>query len=361
MRLGLFCLMIVIGNLKVSSAFSPMGNVSANKKDSRLMNEGGDNNGNLFDCELDRRSLLAQSTAAIVGMSSLPKISNAAVGSLPEFADTNAIVQGITLNVADKSQQDAMVKFLEDAFDFKILRQIKAGPNSDTWMGFGPEELSIPSNFEIPVSSFAEYGGHASIHIRYDAQDSNVYYKNGDNAPGDNIAFLQIGVPTYRVSQMVKNGGNVLDAYGYVNVVSPCGFPMRSIVGISPDPIMMVAINCQDVQRSRAFYEKLGFVEQEYPYARPSKGTGQFEPPQPPQSVYLAPSPNCMGVLLLQSKNKRKGVTPNPVVRSLNIVYKPSEDTTASEDEIFFSDPSGIGISLQTVEQFEKEQSITKA
>mmetsp|Transcript_14520 Transcript_14520/g.17514 ORF Transcript_14520/g.17514 Transcript_14520/m.17514 type:complete len:255 (+) Transcript_14520:1-765(+) len=254
-----------------------------------------------------------------------------------------------------------MVKFLEDAFDFKILRQIKAGPNSDTWMGFGPEELSIPSNFEIPVSSFAEYGGHASIHIRYDAQDSNVYYKNGDNAPGDNIAFLQIGVPTYRVSQMVKNGGNVLDAYGYVNVVSPCGFPMRSIVGISPDPIMMVAINCQDVQRSRAFYEKLGFVEQEYPYARPSKGTGQFEPPQPPQSVYLAPSPNCMGVLLLQSKNKRKGVTPNPVVRSLNIVYKPSEDTTASEDEIFFSDPSGIGISLQTVEQFEKEQSITKA
>ena len=61
---------------------------------------------------------------------------------------------------------------------------------------------------------------------------------------------------------MVKNGGNVLDAYGLVNVISPCGLPMRSIVGISPDPIMFVALNCQDVQASKIFYNQLGFVEQ---------------------------------------------------------------------------------------------------
>ena len=30
-----------------------------------------------------------------------------------------------------------------------------------------------------------------------------------------------VGVPSYRVSQMVSNGGNILDAYGFVNVVSP--------------------------------------------------------------------------------------------------------------------------------------------
>ncbi len=58
-------------------------------------------------------------------------------------------------------------------------------------MGFGPEQLSIPSDFEIPVSSFAKYGGHASIHIRYDSSSTNVYYNKGDNAPGDNIAYLQ--------------------------------------------------------------------------------------------------------------------------------------------------------------------------
>jgi len=61
---------------------------------------------------------------------------------------------------------------------------------------------------------------------------------------------------------MVKNGGSVLDAYGIVNVISPAGLPMRGIVGIWPDPIMFVAVRCQDVQKSRVFYEQLGFVEQ---------------------------------------------------------------------------------------------------
>ena len=61
---------------------------------------------------------------------------------------------------------------------------------------------------------------------------------------------------------MVAAGGKILDAYGLVNVVSPSGLPMRGIVGISPDPIMFVAINSADVQKSREFYEKLGLVEQ---------------------------------------------------------------------------------------------------
>jgi hypothetical protein len=72
----------------------------------------------------------------------------------------------------------------------------------------------------------------------------------------------KVGVPGYRVSQMVAAGGNILDAYGLVNVVSPSGLPIRGIVGISPDPIMLVAINCKDVQKSKAFYEQLGFMEQ---------------------------------------------------------------------------------------------------
>jgi len=61
---------------------------------------------------------------------------------------------------------------------------------------------------------------------------------------------------------MVAAGGNILDAYGLVNVVSPCGLPMRGIVGISPDPIMLLALNCDNVKESALFYEKLGFSEQ---------------------------------------------------------------------------------------------------
>jgi hypothetical protein len=61
---------------------------------------------------------------------------------------------------------------------------------------------------------------------------------------------------------MVAAGGDILDAYGLVNVVAPSGLPMRGIVGISPDPIMFVAINCESVKESALFYEKLGFAEQ---------------------------------------------------------------------------------------------------
>ncbi len=71
-----------------------------------------------------------------------------------------------------------------------------------------------------------------------------------------------MAVPEYRISQMTQSGGNIIDAFGYVNVVSPSGLPMRGIVGISPDPIMFVAINCIDIKQSKAFYQQLGFVEQ---------------------------------------------------------------------------------------------------
>jgi len=43
----------------------------------------------------------------------------------------------------------------------------------------------------LPVSSFNEYGGHAAIHVRYDAKVATPLYRQGENAPGDNIAFLQ--------------------------------------------------------------------------------------------------------------------------------------------------------------------------
>jgi hypothetical protein len=98
--------------------------------------------------------------------------------------------------------------------------------------------------------------------VSYDSKTSVVNYRTGADAPGDNVAYLQVGVPTYRISQMVKNGANVVDAYGIVNVVSPCGLPMRGIVGIAPDPMMFVALNSQDMAASKAFYNRLGFVEQ---------------------------------------------------------------------------------------------------
>ena len=167
-----------------------------------------------------------------------------------------------------------------------------------------------------------------------------------------------MGVPGYRISQMVANGGKILDAYGLINVVSPAGLPIRGVVGIAPDPIMYVAINCQDVNESKDFYEKLGFVEQEVPYSRPSKGTTMFEPAPPKNACYMSPSPNCMGVLLLQGKKKKK-ITPNPVIGSLNVIYNPSSEE-GSEQELRLKDPSGVPVRFQSASTFTKVEKMTR-
>jgi hypothetical protein len=175
-----------------------------------------------------------------------------------------------------------------------------------------------------------------------------------------------VGVPGYRISQMVATGGKILDAYGLVNVVSPTGLPIRGVVGISPDPIMFVAINCKDPKESKVFYEQLGFTEQDVPYSRPSKGTTMFEPAPPKGSYYMAPSSNCMGVLLLPTTRKKKIITPNPVVESLNIVYTPSTtsieggSTGGSVGEMRLQDPSGVTIRFQSVADFTAEEKITR-
>jgi len=230
-----------------------------------------------------RRSILHQggllatsivTTTAIAATTTVafPQRANAALGTLPEFSDANAIVQSLTIDVTDKDQYAQTIQFFLDGFDgMKVLRERTRGGGAavkDTWLGFGPETLSIPPTFELPVSSFSQYGGHAAIHVRYDPKSTAILYKpssgefNNEPAPGDNVAYLQIGVAQYRISQMVKNGGNVLDAYGWVNVVSPAGLPIRAIVGVSPDPMMFLAVNCADVKKSEEFYAKLGFVRQ---------------------------------------------------------------------------------------------------
>eukprot|EP00536_Pseudo-nitzschia_multiseries_P006360 jgi/Psemu1/192997/e_gw1.134.48.1 len=323
----------------------------------------------IWDCDEDdtgvqsRRKMMEKtvalaSAAFLSASTSFPEASSAAVGTLPEFSETNAIVQGLTINVADASQQQTMIDFLVGAFDFQVQRQRIQGNVEETWLGFGPEQLSVPDDFELPVSAFGKYGGHASINVRYDSQTTTPFYRQGDDAPGDSIAYLSLGVPGYRISKMTANGGKILDAYGLINVVSPAGLPIRGVVGIAPDPIMYVAINCQDVSQSKEFYEKLGFVEQAVPYSRPSKGTTMFEPAPPKNSYYMSPSPNCMGVLLLQGKKKR-AITPNPVVDSLNIVYNPSSEETTGE-EMVLNDPSGIPIRFQPASTFTKIEKMTR-
>lgn len=266
--------------------------------------------------------------------------------------------------MADQTQLDAMITFLKEGFDCKILRRRIRGTVEEVWLGFGPEQASIPSGWRPGVLSFSEYGGHSSIALVCDSSKSSVYYNVGDPAPGDNIAYLQLAVPGYRISKMVAAGGNILDAYGHVDVVSPTGLPIRGIVGIAPDPIMLVAINCVDVQASKTFYQQLGFIERDVPYARPSQGATVFEPAPPAKSVFMKPATSGMGVLLIPIERRKKraavkSVSVNPVVESLSIVFSPAGD--GNDDSVDpLIDPSGVGIAFQSVRKFQKEEKVSR-
>ena len=69
------------------------------------------------DCmETTRRSVLTKALTSVVAgggmILSSTDLASAAVGELPEFSETNAILQGLTVNVADPSQQNDMIDFL---------------------------------------------------------------------------------------------------------------------------------------------------------------------------------------------------------------------------------------------------------
>jgi hypothetical protein len=71
--------------------------------------------------------------------------------------------------------------------------------------------------------------------------------------------------------------------------------------------------------------------------------------------MYLSPSPNSMGVLLLQAKDKRKAVAPNKSVRGLSIVYAPSEGG-AGGGSMELTDPSSVPIVFTSVQSFEEQE-----
>lgn len=95
--------------------------------------------GNAEDTESEsssrRRDLLhsaAVTSGSILLGGANPMSVDAAVGTLPEFADSDAIIQGVTVKVADESQQAAMIDFLVNGFDFEILRKRLKDPVEET-------------------------------------------------------------------------------------------------------------------------------------------------------------------------------------------------------------------------------------
>ena len=74
-----------------------------------------------------------------------------------------------------------------------------------------------------------------------------------------------------------------------------------------------------------------------------------------------------MGILLLQNKKRKQAVVPNPVLRSLNVVYAPPEGGSSDASESSgandlvpqLMDPSFVPISFVPESTLEKEIKMT--
>lgn len=195
--------------------------------------------------------------------------------------------------------------------------------------------------------------------------------------PGNAAAYLQLAVPSLRLSKLAEAGGKIKSAYGWVLVDSPGGLRHQVIVGMRRDPIMMLALNVPDVQKASHFYvNSLGMQEQPYPLSRIPESI--YEPKQPKGSRFLAFNEDGFGILLLPlpKKEAKAGVRLGGVVDKLAILGTDvvgkggAEDWKASGVDVKFAgeapgigtkvvvtqDPvTGLGVVLVEAEDLEKE------
>lgn len=211
----------------------------------------------------------------------------------------------IILPTYNPSTHASCVSLLSSAFPSISL--LSSTPSSATF-AFGPSDAPDPS-FLPGVSSPSLDGGHARLTLRHDPdRPLPAPALDAESPPQTALAYVQIAVPSFRASQIVKFGGEVLSSYGYVNALLPSGQQLRVVVGDSPDPLPYVALRpatAAAFERARASLpERYALVPSPPPLFRPPASDPSFSPPPPPSSAYLsgllpAGSPGGFGVLLL--------------------------------------------------------------
>ena len=73
------------------------------------------------------------------------------------------------------------------------------------------------------------------------------------------LQYVQLAIPIFRLSQVMKNGGDIQSAYGWTQLTAPGGLPLRVHIDESRrDPFEFVALRTSSLKSSVAHYESLG-------------------------------------------------------------------------------------------------------
>ena len=76
---------------------------------------------------------------------------------------------------------------------------------------------------------------------------------------GGVLQYVQLAIPIFRLSQVMKNGGDIQSSYGWTQLTAPGGLPLRVHIDESRrDPFEFVALRTSSLKSSVAHYESLG-------------------------------------------------------------------------------------------------------
>jgi len=119
--------------------------------------------------------------------------------------------------------------------------KIVAGKNVTT-IAFGPTAIS------------GDDGGKLALEMT-EERSKQTTYEETENG----FQHLQLGIPSLRMSKIMENGGEIRSAYGWTDVVTPGGLPVRfRIDDKRRDPFQWVGWRVSNLPKAVKYFEALG-------------------------------------------------------------------------------------------------------
>lgn len=153
-------------------------------------------------------------------------------------------IQSIRVEVPDMAEA---VRFWRNGVGCLLLNtRLDADGSNVTRLAFGSQSFKRDDGAKFALELVQPPSGYAGV--------------PAFNPETTSLQYLQIAIPSFRLSQVMNYGGTVVSAYGWTEARAPGGLPMRvRIDETRRDPFEFVALRAsKDLKASTAHFEDMG-------------------------------------------------------------------------------------------------------
>lgn len=201
-------------------------------------------------------------------------------------------VGGMVFEVKDVQ---AEVDFWTKALGMRVTSDVGVGSERVATLAYGQTSLN------------ADDGGKAAVEIRQAPEGAA-------GSVGNVLSYVAVTVPFgLRVSQIYESGGELLYGFGFFDMRSPGGIPVRGQVATRRDPLETIALNVRNVRDAeKALVKEFGFE------ASKPLDANTYAPKSPPGSrvLYLTSATKTLTVIL-QPWREREALKLGDVLRGV--------------------------------------------